>query len=136
MDSRSLIRDCGRHQLVDLGAVVQHAEDEEGLVVWRGEEEGGGRERRRDVLERGINWRSREGHSGGESRTSGPTCGHGAHQHRVELDDWAEDVLGVGRADQVLAVALEDEALVLFLEQDQDVLQQQRVKLWMDGREG
>lgn len=39
MDSRPLIRDCGRHQLVDLGAVVQHAEDEEGLVVWREEEE-------------------------------------------------------------------------------------------------
>lgn len=46
MDSRSLIRDCGRHQLVDLGAVVQHAEDEEGLVVWRGGEEGGGRRER------------------------------------------------------------------------------------------
>lgn len=34
IDSRSLIRDRGRHQLVDLGAVVEHAEDEEGLVVW------------------------------------------------------------------------------------------------------
>lgn len=135
MDSRSLIRDCGRHQLVDLGAVVQHAEDEEGFVVWRGwEERERESERRRDVLERGINWRSSEGHSEGGSRTWGPTCGHGAHQHRVELDDGAEDVLGVGRAGQVLAVALEDEALVLFLEQDQDVLQQQRVELWMDGR--
>lgn len=39
MDSRSLIRDCGRHQLVDLGAVVRHADDEEGLVVWRWESE-------------------------------------------------------------------------------------------------
>lgn len=64
----------------------------------------------------------------------GPTCGHGAHQHGVELDDGAEDVFGVGRAGQVLAVALEDEALVLFLEQYQDVLQQQRVELWMDGK--
>lgn len=43
------------------------------------------------------------------------TCGNGAHQHGVELDDGAEDVLGVGGAGQVLAVALEDEALVLLL---------------------
>lgn len=70
----------------------------------------------------------------GQSGTSGPTCGHGAHQHGVELDDGAEYVFGVGRAGQVLAVALEDEALVLFLEQHQDVLQQQCVELWMDGR--
>jgi len=57
------------------------------------------------------------------------TCGHGADQHSVELDDGAEDVLGVGAARQVFTVALEDEPLVLLLQQHQDVLQQQRVQL-------
>lgn len=32
---RHLIRDGGRHQLVDLGSVFGHGKDEEGLVVWR-----------------------------------------------------------------------------------------------------
>ena len=57
------------------------------------------------------------------------TCGHRAHQHRVELDDGAEDVLGVGGARQVFAVALEDEPLILLLQQHQDVLQEQGVQL-------
>lgn len=58
-----------------------------------------------------------------------PTCGHGADQHRAELDDGAEDVFGVRRACQVLTVTLEDETLVLFLEQDQDVFKEEGVQL-------
>lgn len=58
----------------------------------------------------------------------GPTCGHGAHQYSVELDDGAEGVLGFRGARQVFAVALQDETLVLPLQQDQDVLQEQRVQ--------
>jgi len=63
----------------------------------------------------------------------GLTCGHRAHQHRAELDDGAEDVLGIRGARQVLTVTLQDEALVLFLEQNQDVLQQEGVQLWRGG---
>lgn len=37
------------------------------------------------------------------------------NQDSVELDDGAENVLGVGGADQTLAVESEDQALVLFL---------------------
>lgn len=64
---------------------------------------------------------------GGTGR-GGLTCGHGAHQYSVELDDGAEGVLGVRGARQVLAVTLQDETLILLLQQDQDVLQEQRVQ--------
>lgn len=55
-----------------------------------------------------------------ETQTSGAarrglTCGHGAHQYSVELDDGAEGVLGVRGARQVFAVTLQDETLILLL---------------------
>lgn len=58
------------------------------------------------------------------------TCGHRTNQHRAELDDRAERVLGVSGAGLVLAVELEDEALVLLLQQHQDVFQEEGVELW------
>ena len=60
---------------------------------------------------------------------AGLTSGHWTDQHGAELDDGAEDVLGVGGAGHILAVELEHQTLVLFLQQDQDVLQQNRVQL-------
>lgn len=58
------------------------------------------------------------------------TGGHWTNQDSVELDDGAEDVLGVGGRGRVLAVELEDQTLVLLLQQDQDVLQEECVELW------
>lgn len=49
------------------------------------------------------------------SREAALTCGHGAHQYGVELDDGAEGVFGVRGARQVFAVTFKDEALILFL---------------------
>lgn len=57
------------------------------------------------------------------------TGGHWTNQDSVELDDGAEDVLGVGGRRRVLAVELEDQTLVLLLQQDQDVLQEECVEL-------
>lgn len=58
-----------------------------------------------------------------------PTGRDGSDQHRVELDDGAEDVFGVGGDGRILPVKLEDQALVLLLQQDQDVLQEDGVQL-------
>lgn len=57
------------------------------------------------------------------------TGGHWTNQDSVELDDGAENVLGVGRCRRVLAMKLEDQTLVLLLQQDQDVLQEESVEL-------
>lgn len=58
------------------------------------------------------------------------TCGHGADQHRVEFEDGAEGLFGVGRAQRRLAVALEHQFLVLLLQQHQKVLEEQHVQVW------
>lgn len=63
------------------------------------------------------------------------TCGHRANQDGAELDDRAEDALGVGGAGLVLAVELEEEPLVLLLQQHQDVLQEDHVELWKKNRQ-
>lgn len=58
------------------------------------------------------------------------TSGDWTNQHSVELDDRAEDVLGVRGTGWVLAMEFEDQTLVLFLQQNQDVLQEDGVELW------
>lgn len=98
MGLRHLIRDGGRHQLIDLGSVFRHGKDKEGLVVWKES-----RSRLATCVQRET------------SREAALTCGHGAHQYGVELDDGAEGVFGVCGACQVFAVTFKDEALILFL---------------------
>lgn len=56
-----------------------------------------------------------------------------SNQDSVEFNDGAEGVLGVCGADQTLAVESEDQTLVLFLQQNQNVLQEDCVKLWKEG---
>lgn len=51
------------------------------------------------------------------------------NQDRVEFDDGAEGVFGVGWIGLILAVEFEDQTLVLFLQQNQDVLQEDCVQL-------
>lgn len=70
----------------------------------------GGREREREMLQ--VSHTCAQGEP---SREAALTCGHGAHQYGVELDDGAEGMFGVRGARQVFAVTFKDETLILFL---------------------
>lgn len=57
------------------------------------------------------------------------TCGHGADEHRIELEDGAEGLLGVGGAQCRLAVTLQHQLLVLLLQKHQEVFEQQHMQI-------
>lgn len=111
--SRFLLRHGLCHQLIDLCSVIGHGHHKKRLVICE----------HRVILNTELVPTWRRVHS--QTRflfLAWLTCCYRAHQHGAQLDDWTEDVFGLGRACQILTVALQDQLLILPLQQHQDVL--------------